>query len=56
MNRKVLFFLLAALVCLGLAPLTQEKFRWLPLTLSVTYAVLAVLTGLDARSQHRRGR
>ncbi len=54
MNRKVLFFLIASIACLLLAPVTQEKFRWVPLTLTGTYAVLALLTALDARSQHRR--
>ncbi len=48
MNRRVGFFAGAAVVCFALIPLIDEKFHWVPQTVGLVYAVLAVLAALDA--------
>ena len=48
MNRRVGFFLLAALMCLALVPVADSAYRVVPEGLAVTYVALAVLAGLDA--------
>jgi len=45
------FFLLAALVCLALVPLAEDRFRNLTLGVAGTYVLLAVASWLDARSR-----
>lgn len=47
MNRRIGFFLGAALLCFLLVPVLDPKFRWVPKTVGVVYVVLAVLAGLD---------
>ena len=48
MNRRVGFFAGAAVLCLLLVPLIDEKFHWVPETVAALYGVLAVLAALDA--------
>jgi hypothetical protein len=50
-DKRAQFFLLAALVCLALVPLADERFRNLTLGVSVTYAILALASFLDHRSK-----
>ena len=50
-DRRAAFFLLAALVCALLAPVADRQFRWVPITVAITYVVLAVASFLDARSR-----
>jgi hypothetical protein len=50
MDRRALFFLLAALASALLVLLTDPPLRWVPEVLSVTYVVLASASYLDARS------
>lgn len=47
MARRIVFFVVAALLCLAIAPLTQHELRWVPEALAATYGVLAVLAALD---------
>jgi hypothetical protein len=52
-DQRVLFFLGAALLALVLYYPTPPGFRWVPLTLALTYFVLAGLTALDQWSKRR---
>jgi Ca2+/Na+ antiporter len=55
MDRRALFFLFAAVVCGMLAPVTDREYRWVPLGLVVLYALLALASFADSRSQRRNG-
>jgi hypothetical protein len=52
-DQRVPFFLVASLTALLLYYPTPEDFRWVPLSLAITYAVLAALTALDQWSRRR---
>ena len=52
-DRRVQFFLVAALMCVLLYLPTPHDMRWVPLTLGSIYAVLAGLTALDRWSKGR---
>ena len=56
MDRRALFFLGSALVCLVLAPITPADLRWFALVLAGVYFVLAAGSALDNRSRKRRPR
>jgi hypothetical protein len=49
MDRRAVFFLVAALTCAFIVPLTDPPLRWVPEVLSVTYVLLALASYLDAR-------
>jgi hypothetical protein len=49
MDRRALFFLLAAVVSALLVLLTDPPLRWVPEALSATYVLLALASYLDAR-------
>ena len=53
MDRRALFFLAAAVVCAVLIPVTEPKNRWVPIALSIVYALLAVASWADTRSRRR---
>lgn len=53
-DKRAQFFLLAALVCAGLVPLADHRFRNLTVGVSITYVVLALASFLDYRSRHGR--
>jgi hypothetical protein len=53
MDRRAVFFICAAIVSIALAPATDPKVRWVPEWLAVLYVALALLSLLDAWSQHR---
>jgi hypothetical protein len=50
MDRRALFFLIAALACGLIVPVTDPPLRWVPEVLGITYVVLAFASFLDARS------
>ena len=56
MDRRALFFAGAALVCAVLIPLTESAQRWLPVILSIVYALLSIASWADARTKARAGR
>jgi xanthine/uracil permease len=47
-NRRVVFFLVAAVICLALVPVVDTKFRWVPEGVGGIYLVLTALAALDA--------
>ena len=53
MDRRALFFLGSAVVCLVLAPLTPSNLRWFAFVLAGVYVVLAAASALDNRSRRR---
>jgi hypothetical protein len=53
MDRRSRFFAGAALVCVVLIPVSDASLRWVPIIVSIAYAVLAVLSFLDWRSRVR---
>jgi hypothetical protein len=53
MDRRALFFLVAALVCTVLVPATPSEYRWFAALLAGVYAVLALGSWLDNRSRNR---
>ena len=54
MDRRAVFFLVAAIVCAVLIPITEAAERWVPIALSIVYTLLSVASWADNRS--RRGR
>jgi hypothetical protein len=52
-DRRSRFFAGASLVCVVLIPLSDASLRWVPILVSIVYAVLAVLSFLDFRSRAR---
>lgn len=46
-DRRVPFFLVFALVCLALVPFSDKGLRYVPVTVAVIYAVLALLFFAD---------
>ena len=53
MDRRAVFFILAAAVCAVLILPSPEDLRWVAETLSIVYVVLAILSLLDFWSRHR---
>jgi hypothetical protein len=53
-DRRVEFFLVAAIAALVLYYPTPDEFRWVPMWLGIVYAALAALTALDQWSRGRR--
>jgi hypothetical protein len=51
-DRRALFFVLAAGVCVLLLPLAEARYRNLTLGVAVVYALLALASYLDFRSRH----
>jgi hypothetical protein len=56
MDRRALFFLGSAVVCLLLVPLTPADLRWFTLVVAGVYLVLAAGSALDNRSRQRHPR
>jgi len=52
-DRRSLFFAGAAVVSVALEPLSDPDLRWVPIAVSITYVVLAVLSFLDWSSRAR---
>lgn len=53
-DRRVPFFLIAAVACFLLYLPTPPDFRWVPLGLGIVYVALAALTALDQWTHTRR--
>ena len=53
-DRRAVFCLLAAAACLLMVPLTPEAYRWVGVTLTVAYLLLAAGSYFDFRSRTRR--
>ena len=53
MDRRVLFFLVAAVACAVLYPAAPTDFRWVTLAVAAVYVGLALLAALDAWSRSR---
>ena len=53
MDRRALFFLIAALAAGAMYPLAPVDLRWVSLGVASTYVVLAVLAALDGWSRKR---
>jgi uncharacterized membrane protein YqjE len=54
MDRRAVFFLVAAGVCALLVPLSDPKNRWVAGLTAIVYLVLAVLSALDHHSRSNR--
>lgn len=52
-DRRALFFLVAAVICVVLVPLADPEHRWVAWATAFAYVVLAVLSALDHRSRSR---
>jgi hypothetical protein len=50
-DRRALFFVVAAVACLLTLLITPAEYRWLGIGLAVVYLVLALLSHLDFRSR-----
>jgi hypothetical protein len=50
-DRRSAFFLVAAVACVGMIPLSERDLRWVPEVLAVTYVILAILSFLDHESR-----
>jgi uncharacterized membrane protein YtjA (UPF0391 family) len=49
MDRRALFFLVAAIACALLMTVITPSLRWVPRSLAVIYLVLALVSYVDAR-------
>ena len=56
MDRRGVFFLVAAAACAALIPAADEKLRYVPTWLSCGYVVLALLSFVDAAVRQRQRR
>lgn len=56
MDRRAIFFLVAALVCGLLSIPTDAELRWVPETMTITYTILAGLSLLDYQARRRHPR
>jgi hypothetical protein len=52
MDRRSIFFLVAAIVCAALIPFA-EPHRWVPIALSITYVAISAAAWADSRTRHR---
>jgi len=53
MDRRAAVFLVFAVVCAALVPLTDDSYRWVPIVTAIAYVVLAIASFLDALSRKR---
>ena len=53
-DRRVVFFICAALACVALVPVADPELRWVAWGTGAVYVLLAVASFLDARSRSRR--
>lgn len=53
-DRRITFFLAAAVLCALVTPLAPGGTRWVPVATGVTYVVLAVLVALESLSSRSR--
>ena len=55
-DKRVPFFLIAALVCALLVPVADPAHQWVAMTTAIAYAVLSLLFALDSWSRARERR
>jgi hypothetical protein len=55
MDRRAIFFVGAALLCLLLTPIAQQEYQEISLGVAAIYILLAILSALDHRSRRRSG-
>jgi hypothetical protein len=53
-DRRVAFFLFAAIACFVLVPVADTELRWVPVGTGAVYVLLALAAALDSRSRSRR--
>ena len=53
-DRRITFFLAAAVVCALMTPLAPHELRWVPIATAVTYFILAILVVLESLSGRSR--
>jgi hypothetical protein len=53
-DRRITFFLGAAVACALMTPLAPDAVRWVPIATAVTYLVLAILVALESLSGRSR--
>jgi hypothetical protein len=56
MDRRSIFFVVAAAVCAVMIPLAPADLRWVPSWLAIAYVVLAFLSVLDHLSSTHEDR
>jgi uncharacterized membrane protein YqjE len=54
MDRRAVFFLVAAGLCALLVPVSDPQHRWVAALTAVVYVVLAALSALDHHSRSGR--
>jgi len=52
-DRRVRFFLVAAVLAFVLTPVADPEHRWVAIVTGSTYIVLAILFGFDSWSRRR---
>jgi hypothetical protein len=55
MDRRALFFLVAALVCFVMVPVADAGHRWVAVVTGVVYVVLGLASALDHWSRGNGG-
>ena len=55
MDKRIPFFLVAAVAGFVLAPVADPEHRWVAIAVGIVYVVLAALVALDNRSRGRMG-
>jgi hypothetical protein len=53
-DRRLWFFLIAAVVCLLLVPVAPHGLEWVPAVTAAAYVVLAALVALDSFGRRSR--
>ena len=53
MDRRAVFFVAAAIVSAVLIPVTGPEHRWVPISLTIVYALLSLASWADTRSRRR---
>jgi len=56
MDRRAVFFVIAAVTCALLVLPSDADLRWVPTVMAISYAVLALLSYLDFRSRRASNR
>ena len=51
MDRRALFFLVAAAVAAVLIPVCEAGYRWVPIFLTIVYTLLALASWADRRTR-----
>ena len=53
-DRRLWFFLVAAVVCVALVPAAPHGLHWVPEVTAAAYVVLALLVALDSLSRRSK--